>query len=102
MKIFQIVNDICFYDISKIYPTVESTVGYFTPETLFVEAPDYVFEGWEYNPNEIGNNRFIKPISPEGWLYDDQTGTFYPENIKIPQDENISPEEFMQMIEEVL
>ena len=79
MKIFQIVNGICFYDISKIYPTVESTIGNFTPETLFIEAPDYVFEGWGYDPDETGDNRFIKPIPPKGWLYDDESGTFYKE-----------------------
>lgn len=23
---------------------------------------------------------WIKPTPPDGWLYDDETGTFYPEN----------------------
>lgn len=79
MKVFQIIDYICFSDMTKNFPTVESTIGYFTPETLFVEAPDYVFEGWGYDPDETGDNRFIKPIPPEGWLYDDESGTFYKE-----------------------
>ena len=79
MKIFQILQNICHWDATKEYPTVESTEGIFSLEILFVEAPDYVFEGWGYNPNETGDARFIKPTPPEGWLYDDGTGTFYPE-----------------------
>lgn len=86
MKVFLILDSICFNDMTENFPTVESTVGYFTPETLFVEAPDYVFEGWGYDHDETGDNRFIKPIPPEGWLYDDETGTFYQENTK-PQTE---------------
>ena len=79
MKVFLILDYICYNDMTENFPTVESTVGYFTPETLFVEAPDYVFEGWGYDPDESGDSRFIKPIPPEGWLYDDESGTFYKE-----------------------
>jgi len=38
-----------------------------------VEAPDRVFIGWAY----IDGN-FIKPTIPEGFEYDDNSGTFYP------------------------
>ena len=86
MKIFQIFQNICHWDATKEYPTVESTEGTFSSEILFVEAPDYVFEGWGYNPDETGDARFVKPTPPEGWLYDDGTGTFYPE-------EEIAPSE---------
>lgn len=72
MKIFQIENNICYWDATKQFPTVESTIGYFPTSLLFVEAPDYVFEGWGYV-----DGQFIKPTPPEGWLYDDKTGTFY-------------------------
>lgn len=72
MKVFQVENDICYWDATRQFPTVASTIGYFPPNLLFVEAPDYVFEGWGY----VDGN-FIKPTPPEGWLYDDGTGTFY-------------------------
>lgn len=55
-------------------------MGFFPPEVLFVEAPDYVYEGWGYL-----NGEFIKPTPPEGWLYDDKTGTFYLEDQSPPQ-----------------
>lgn len=74
MKVFQIEANVCYWDATRQFPTVESTVGYFPPNLLFVEAPDYVFEGWGYMDGE-----FIKPEVPEGWLYDEDTGTFYRE-----------------------
>lgn len=96
MKIFQVVNSILFWDASYQFASLESTVGKFTPETLFVEAPDYVFEGWGYDPETEGDARFIKPTPPEGWLYDDETGTFYPEN-EIPPSEKPDYNELLAM-----
>ena len=80
MKIIQIVANICHYDATPVFPTLQSTEGRFPQDVLFVEAPDYVFEGWGYDSTKEGDERFIKPTPPEGWLYDDATGTFYPEN----------------------
>lgn len=77
MKIFQIVNNICYYDATPVHPTLESTVDRYPSDILFVEAPDIVREGWGYDPNETGDARFIRPTPPEGWQYDDETGTFY-------------------------
>lgn len=75
-KIFQIEANVCYWDATRQFPTLESTVGYFPPAVQFVEAPDYVFEGWGYV-----NGEFIKPTPPDGWLYNEQNGTFYlPEN----------------------
>ena len=42
MKIFQIVNNICYYDATPVHPTLESTEGKYPPDVLFVEAPDKV------------------------------------------------------------
>ena len=42
-----------------------------------VIAPDYVFEGWGYDVTQKGEKRFIKPECPEGFKYDEKTGTFY-------------------------
>lgn len=80
VKIFQIASNICHYDATPYFPTLESTLGRFPPSDLFVEAPDYVFEGWGYDATKEGDERFVKPTPPEGWLYDDATGTFYPED----------------------
>lgn len=80
MKVFQIESGFVHWDATREFPTKESTVGYFHPDVLFVEAPDYVFEGWGYLDGE-----FIKPTPPEGWLYDDATGTFYQEGYEPPK-----------------
>lgn len=80
-KVFQVEANICYWDASRQFPTVDSTIGYFPPNLLFVEAPDYVFEGWGYVDGE-----FIKPTPPDGWLYDENTGTFYPENETAPSE----------------
>ena len=79
MKVFQVINGICHWDATTQFPTVQSTVGYFPETDLFVEVPDYVFYGWGYDPDAEGDARFIKPTPPDGWLYDDATGVFYPE-----------------------
>lgn len=85
MKIFQIEAGICYWEATKQFPSLESTIGFFPPEVLFVEAPDYVFEGWGYDETKIGEARFIKSAPPKGFVYDEKTGTFYPEGFT-PED----------------
>ena len=79
MKVFQIENGICYWDATRQFPTVEATVGMFPPALIFVGAPDYVYEGWGFDPDRSGDERFVPPEPPEGWFYDIETGTFYPE-----------------------
>lgn len=76
MKIFQILDGICYYDATPVHPTLADTVGKYPPSVIFAEAPDYVFEHWGYDETKTGDERFIKPTPPEGWYYDDETGTF--------------------------
>ena len=76
-RVFQIVNDICFYDATRVHRDLASTVGKYPPDVLFVEAPDYVREGWGYDAAKEGDERFIMPTAPKGWEYDMETGTFY-------------------------
>lgn len=84
MKIFQILDGFCHWDATSIHPTLESTQGRYTSDIHFVEAPDYVFEGWGYDENRSGDERFLKPQPPEGWVYDEHTGTFHPEGWEPP------------------
>lgn len=60
---------------AREFATAAETEGFFSPDCIFVDAPDEVFEGWGYLDGE-----FIKPTPPEGFLYDDATGTFYDEH----------------------
>ena len=85
MKIFQIYGGICYYDATAVHPTLADTIGKYPPDVQFVEAPDYVFENWGYDESKSGDDRFIKPTPPEGWYYDDETGSFKPINPPEPQ-----------------
>lgn len=78
MKIFQVNNGFCYWDATRQHPTLDSTAGLYAPTIEFVEAPDFVFEGWGFDSTEEGDTRFIQPTPPEGWSYDPATGTFYP------------------------
>lgn len=82
-KIFQVVDNECRWhmpftslaEVMKIYPK----------GLTFIEAPDFVFEGWGYKEEDedgnklLGNDRFIKPVPPEGQYYDDDLGDFFTE-----------------------
>lgn len=87
MKIFQILDGICYYDATAVHPTLADTIGKYPPGVIFVEAPDYVFENWGYDESKTGDERFIKPTPPEGWYYDDETGSFKPINPPEPEPE---------------
>ena len=39
---------------------------------------------YEVSTKVLNDNRFIKPTPPDGWLYDDNTGTFYEANTEKP------------------
>lgn len=78
MKIFQILDGFCHWDATSKHPTLDSTIGLYAPDIIFVEAPDKVHEGWGYDETKTGDDRFIQPEPPEGWAYDESSGTFYP------------------------
>ena len=75
MKIFQIFNGFCHWQTP--FKSLEETKG-FPKDCIFVEAPDYVNEQWGFDDTKEGDERFIHPEPPEGWAYDEETGTFYP------------------------
>lgn len=84
MKIFQIESGYCYWDATPKFGSLASLEGRFPPSLLFVEAPNYVFEGWGYDETKEGDERFIQPEAPSGFLYDPATGTFYPEDMDTP------------------
>lgn len=84
MKILQIMGDFVHWDATPKVRSLEEAYRLFAPDMIFVEAPDFVFEGWGYDPAADGDERFIRPTPPDGWSYDEKTGTFYP-------DEGIAP-----------
>jgi hypothetical protein len=84
MKVFQIKNNICYNEVTEKFRTAASTANRFPPSVLFVDAPDYVYAGWGYDDSKDGDERFVQPQPPEGWLYDAETGTFYEEGKTAP------------------
>lgn len=78
MKVFQVQYNFCFKDYTYLYKTSEDARKKYSDNIVFVDAPDYVFEGWGYDGSKKGKDRFIKPIPPEGWSYDEEKGIFYP------------------------
>lgn len=85
MKIFQVLNGFCHWDATEVVPNLEFAKERYAPDIIFVEAPDYVFEGWGFDKYAEGDERFIKPTPPDGWLYDEKTGTFYQEGYEPPK-----------------
>lgn len=86
MKIFQVVNGKCAWQTP--FGDISEAIVRFPKGCVFVTAPDYVFKGWGYKAEDddgnpiTGDDRFIKPIPPEGFIYDDDTGKFLPESEK--------------------
>lgn len=80
MKVFQIESGYCYWDATPKFGDLASLAGRFPASVVFVEAPDYVFEGWGYDATKEGDERFIQPEAPDGFIYDPATGTFYPED----------------------
>jgi len=80
MKVFQVINGVCAWETK--HKSIKETIGMYPKACLFVEAPDYVFRGWGYKTRDDegkvlrGNDRFIKPIPPEGKFYNDDNGKF--------------------------
>lgn len=77
MKIFQIVDNVCHWQTP--YTSLAETYEKYPSDLVFVEAPDYVREQWTYDSTKEGDERFVKPEAPEGWVYDEATGQFMPE-----------------------
>lgn len=96
MKLMQILNGVCHYDMTPLgYTDVGDAKSHYAPDIEIVEAPNNVFEGWGYDNTASGDARFTAPVPPDGWGYDVTTGTFYPtdpeiiEAMKTPEQKRI-------------
>ena len=96
MKVFQILNGFCHWDATNKHGDAETARQFYAPDIIFEDAPDYVFEGWAFDETKQGDERFIKPVPPEGWEYDDRTGTFYQPGWEPPE----SPEQKIIRLEQ--
>lgn len=92
MKIFQIVSGFCHYDATHLYHNAEDAAKHYSPDTVWADAPDYVFTGWGYDASKDGDERFVQPKPPEGWEYDPETGAFY-QSGELPPGKQPTPED---------
>lgn len=77
MKVFQVIDGMFLRSAPGVLASAADAANKFPAYDVFVDAPDYVFESWGFDGNQEGDARFIKPTPPEGWAYDEDTGTFY-------------------------
>lgn len=109
MKVFQIVDGRCHYDATKLHASLaDIPAGIYPPALVFAEAPDYVREGWGYDPAQEGDARFTQPPLPEPsqwsddtgqiffWRYSVESGTFF---IAYENGDPVSPEDLERAIE---
>lgn len=68
-KVFQIIDGECYSEVTELFPAAADTVGWYPDDLLFVDAPDYVFQGWTYR-----NGKFYEPVAPGGYHYNYENG----------------------------
>lgn len=82
MKVFQVENGICFYDMTHMYDSAAQAATHYPPTLLIVDAPDNVHEGWAFD----GEN--FTPPTMEGKIYDETANAFYDEGGSPPKPVN--------------
>ena len=78
MKVFEIENGHLKCWLRK-FQNIEEARKYIAPSIEMVEAPDYVYTTWGYDPSKTGDARFIKPETNQGdgWVYNEENGSFW-------------------------
>ena len=79
MKVFQVENGICFYDMTSLYDSAAQAATHYPPTLLIVDAPDNVHEGWVFDGESFS------PPTMEGKIYDESTNAFYDEGGEPPK-----------------
>lgn len=84
MKLFDVVYGEIHTEYTGEYANAEEASKHFAPDIVFVDAPDWVFPGFGFDPSRSGDDRFIEPTTDTpGWVYDGH-GTFWnPEQTRI-------------------
>lgn len=77
MKIFEILNGVVHYEMTHLYNSAEEARQFYAPNIEIVEAPDYVFMGWTFDPSKEGDERFIQPVPGDGLAYNPDTGEIF-------------------------
>lgn len=68
-KVFQIFNGRCWWDATPTVGTVSHAQEMFAPDIVFMDVPDFVQEGWIFDEEKTGNERFVEPTEENLNLY---------------------------------
>jgi hypothetical protein len=74
--------------MTPLHRNLEEAKKHYSSDTIIVETPDYVFQDWGFDETKKGEEMFIKPEPPDGWGYDEITGTFY--NISMQKENQLT------------
>lgn len=80
-KVFDVIDNRLHHYYPE-YASVEETIGLYADNIVFVEAPDWCYEGYGYFPEAEGDDRFIRPALPEGMVYDQNGNPTDPESYR--------------------
>lgn len=78
MKVVEILNSRVHCEYPQ-YQTAAEASTHYAPTIVFVDAPDWVREGFGYVASNVGDERFVRPQLSEGWVYDDNGFEWNPE-----------------------
>lgn len=86
MKLFDVVDNEIHAEYTGMYENAEEASKHYAPNIVFVDAPNWVFPGFGFDPSRSGDDRFIEPTSDSpGWVYYGN-GTFWnPEQTRISE-----------------
>ena len=79
-KVFDVMNGRLYHHYPE-YNSVEDTVGLYADNIVFVDAPDWCFEGVYYFPEREGDARFVAP-PPEPLQLDENGNPYSPESYR--------------------
>lgn len=77
MKLFQIVDNVVFYEMTSLYADIHDARKHYDSTIQIEEAPNEVFVGWGFDPSKSGDDRFIKPVPGDGLAYNPDTGEIW-------------------------
>ena len=81
MKVFEILNNTVHCEYPQ-YSTAAEASSHYAPTIQFVDAPDWVWPGFGFDPSKSGDERFIRPELSEGYEYDENGNIWNPEECR--------------------
>ena len=78
MKVVEIVNNTVWAEY-PMYSDAQEARRNYAPTLQFEDAPDNIRIGFGFDPTKKGDERFIRPLLNDGWVYDEDNYPWNPE-----------------------